>query len=138
MIKKFDEFSRKMNESFDWDDFDFPKVEDLLSRGYETSSETYTPIWIGVPISKSEYENEWEETDWQYDHNISFSDHINILSPCPTMEDAVAQIVEAEKDRIKWYTLERTDSENRYMFLCFDTEDDDGGEPYSNYIIIIR
>ena len=44
MIKKFDEFSRKMNESFDWDDFDFPKVEDLLSRGYETSSETYTPI----------------------------------------------------------------------------------------------
>ena len=137
MIKKFDEFSRKMNESFDWDDFDFPKVEDLLSRGYETSSETYTPIWIGVPISKSEYENEWEETDWQYDHNISFSDHINILSPCPTMEDAVAQIVEAEKDRIKWYTLERTDSENRYMFLCFDTEEEDS-EPYSNYIIIIR
>ena len=136
MIKKFDEFSRKMNESFDWDDFDFPKVEDLLSRGYETSSETYTPIWIGVPISKSEYENEWEETDWQYDHNISFSDHVNILSPCPTMEDAVAQIVEAEKDKIQWYTLERTDSDNRYMFLCFDTEDD--SEPYSNYIIIIR
>jgi hypothetical protein len=136
MIKKFDEFNRTMNESFDWDEFNFPKVEDLLSRGYETSSETYTPIWIGVPISKSEYENEWEETDWQYDHNISFSDHVNILSPCPTMEDAVAQIVEAEKDKIQWYTLERTDSDNRYMFLCFDTEDD--GEPYSNYIIIIR
>jgi hypothetical protein len=76
MIKKFDEFNRTMNESFDWDEFNFPKVEDLLSRGYETSSETYTPIWIGVPISKSEYENEWEETDWQYDHNISFSDHV--------------------------------------------------------------
>ena len=136
MIKKFDEFKRKMNESFDWDEFDFPKVEDLLSRGYETSSETYTPIWIGIPISKSEYENEWEETDWQYDHNISFSDHINILSPCPTMEDTVAQIVDAEKDKIQWYTLERTDSDNRYMFLCFDTEE--GGEPYSNYIIIIR
>ena len=136
MIKKFDEFNRKMNESFDWDEFDFPKVEDLLSRGYETSSETYTPIWIGVPISKSEYENEWEETDWQYEHNISFSDHVNILSPCPTMEDAVAQIVEAEKDKIQWYTLERTDSDNRYMFLCFDTEEDT--EPYSNYIIIIR
>ena len=135
MIKKFDEFS-KINESFDLDEFDFPKVEDLLSRGYETSSETYTPIWIGVPISKSEYENEWEETDWQYEHNISFSDHVNILSPCPTMEDAVAQIVDAEKDKIQWYTLERTDSDNRYMFLCFDTEE--GGEPYSNYIIIIR
>ena len=136
MIKKFDEFKRTMNESFDWDEFNFPKVEDLLSRGYETSSETYTPIWIGVPISKSEYENEWEETDWQYDHNISFSDHVKILSPCPTMEDAIAQIVDVEKDKIQWYTLERTDSDNRYMFLCFDTEDD--GEPYSNYIIIIR
>lgn len=136
MIKKFDEFNRKMNESFDWDEFDFPKVEDLLSRGYETSSETYTPIWIGVPISKSEYVNEWEETNWQYDHNISFSDHVNILTPCPTMEDAIAQIVDNEKDKIQWYTLERTDSDNRYMFLCFDTEE--GNEPYSNYIIIIR
>ena len=135
MIKNFDEFS-KINESFDWDEFSWPKVEELLSRGFKTSSETYTPIWIGVPISKSEYRNEWEETDWQYDHNISFSDHVNILSPCPTMEDAVAQIVDAEKDKIQWYTLERTDSDNRYMFLCFDSEDSD--EPYSNYIIIIR
>lgn len=135
MIKTFDEFS-KINESFDWDEFSWPKVEELLSRGFKTSSETYTPIWIGVPISKSEYRNEWEETDWQYDHNISFSDHVNILSPCPTMEDAVAQIVDAEKDKIQWYTLERTDSDNRYMFLCFDSEDSD--EPYSNYIIIIR
>ena len=98
MIKKFDEFS-KINETFDWDEFSWPKVEELLSRGYETSSETYTPIWIGVPISVSEYENEWTETDWQFDQNLSFA--------------------------------------NIYMFLCFDTNEQDV-DPYSNYIIIIR
>lgn len=136
MIKKFDEFS-KINETFDWDEFSWPKVEELLSRGYETSSETYTPIWIGVPISVSEYKNEWTETDWQFDQNLSFANHLNILAPCPTMEDAVAQIVENEKNKIQWYTLERTDSDNIYMFLCFDTNEQDA-DPYSNYIIIIR
>ena len=135
MVKNFDEFS-KINESFDLDVFDFPKVKDLLSRGYETSSETYTPIWIGVPISESKYRNEWTETDWQYDQNLSFANHINILLPCPTMDDAVAQIVEVEKDKIQWYTLERTDDDNTYMLLCFDKDNDI--DPYSNYIIIIR
>ena len=134
MIKKFDEFS-KINESFNYDEFEWPTPEEILANGYKTVSETYTPIWIGYPISEMKYRNEWTENDWKYEQILSFNEHISILSPCPSMLDAIGQIVEEEKDSIQWYQLEQTD-DDYYLFLCFDKKDET--KPYANYIIVIR
>jgi hypothetical protein len=135
MIKKFSEFSNSIKESFNYDEFDYPTPEEILANGYKTVSETYTPIWIGYPISEMKYSNEWSENDWKYEQNISFSENLSILSPCPSMLDAIGQIVEKEKDRLNWYQLEQSEGDY-YLFLCFDKPDET--EPYSNYIIIVR